>query len=74
MINLDAAQFSQKITDQKVVILDVRTAAEFAGAGWLNIVGRGALWGCGGVHGRADGQEVLFLPDVPVQCPPVLFG
>ena len=30
MINLDATQFSQKITDQRVVILDVRTAAEFA--------------------------------------------
>ena len=30
MINLDATQFSQKITDQKVIILDVRTAAEFA--------------------------------------------
>jgi rhodanese-related sulfurtransferase len=30
MINLDAAQFSEKISDQKVVILDVRTAAEFA--------------------------------------------
>ena len=29
MINLDATQFSQKITDQKVVILDVRTAPEF---------------------------------------------
>ena len=29
MINLDATQFSQKITDQKVVILDVRTASEF---------------------------------------------
>ena len=29
MINLDATQFSQKITDQKVVILDVRTAYEF---------------------------------------------
>jgi rhodanese-related sulfurtransferase len=29
MINLDATQFSKKITDQKVVILDVRTASEF---------------------------------------------
>ena len=30
MINLDVVQFSEKISDQKVVILDVRTAAEFA--------------------------------------------
>ena len=29
MINLDATQFSKKITDQKVVVLDVRTASEF---------------------------------------------
>ena len=30
MINLDVAQFSEKISDQKVVILDVRTASEFS--------------------------------------------
>jgi rhodanese-related sulfurtransferase len=30
MINLDADQFAEKISDKSVVILDVRTAAEFA--------------------------------------------
>jgi rhodanese-related sulfurtransferase len=30
MKNLDAAQFAEKISDQNVVIVDVRTAAEFA--------------------------------------------
>jgi rhodanese-related sulfurtransferase len=29
MLNLDVSQFSEKITDQRVVIVDVRTAAEF---------------------------------------------
>ena len=45
------------------------------GAGWLSFRWRGVLRGCGGVHGRVGGLEVLFfLPDVPVQCTPVLFG
>jgi rhodanese-related sulfurtransferase len=30
MENLDAAQFAEKISDQNVVIVDVRTATEFA--------------------------------------------
>jgi rhodanese-related sulfurtransferase len=30
MIDLDVAQFSRKISDSQVVILDVRTASEFA--------------------------------------------
>jgi rhodanese-related sulfurtransferase len=30
MKNLDAAQFAEKISDQNVVIVDVRTATEFA--------------------------------------------
>jgi rhodanese-related sulfurtransferase len=30
MINLDADQFAEKISDKSVIILDVRTAAEFA--------------------------------------------
>jgi rhodanese-related sulfurtransferase len=30
MINLDVSQFAEKITDQNVIVLDVRTPAEFS--------------------------------------------
>ena len=30
MINLDVSQFAEKITDQNVIVLDVRTPEEFA--------------------------------------------
>ena len=30
MINLDVSQFAEKITDQNVIVLDVRTSAEFS--------------------------------------------
>ena len=49
--------------------------AGLVGVGWLSVMGRGVLRGCGGVHGHGGVLEIVFfLPDVPVQCTPILFG
>ena len=60
-----------------MVVCDRRRRDLLVRAGWVSLgVGVGSWEDVGGgVHGHGGGFRIIvFLPDIPVQCTPVLFG
>jgi rhodanese-related sulfurtransferase len=64
MINLDVAQFSEKISDYRVVILDVRTAAEYAEGHIPNAINIDVL----SDHFSAQASALDKTPEYAIYC------